>query len=161
MNDEKRTLVDGRPVPEDGSHTELKENGQQKDYVVLSQTERQKGFVRPVRTNYVHVGKKLRGDLERFEEPRTIDGKPYAGIDRFEIGDGKKAGTYLTQDQVDQVTRTGFYDGCGGLTTMSREIAETYARDPSFYGATFCYHCREHLPLNEFVWQGTNEQVGS
>jgi len=48
------TLTDGAPVPEDGSHRQLKENGQQKGYVVLSEEERAKGFVRPVRRSYVH-----------------------------------------------------------------------------------------------------------
>lgn len=51
----KTELVSGSPVPEDRSHTELKENGQQKDYVVLSAEERAKGFVRPVRRSYVHT----------------------------------------------------------------------------------------------------------
>ena len=49
---EKTTLVDGSPVTE--NHRELKANGQQKDYVVLSDQERAKGFVRPVRSDYVH-----------------------------------------------------------------------------------------------------------
>jgi hypothetical protein len=47
-----RTLADGSPVTED--HRELKPNGQQKDYVVLSAEERARGFVRPVRRTYVH-----------------------------------------------------------------------------------------------------------
>lgn len=47
------TLADGNPVTPD--HRELKENGQQKDYVVLSDSERAKGFVRPVRRTYQHV----------------------------------------------------------------------------------------------------------
>lgn len=41
---------------------------------------------------------------------------------------------------------------CGKQTSMHLEIAETYARDPSFYGATFCVSCRTHLPVGEFVW---------
>ncbi len=49
-----RELVSGAPVPDDDSHTALKPNGQQKDYVVLSEAERAKGFVRPVRRSYVH-----------------------------------------------------------------------------------------------------------
>src|SRR4051794_38768142 len=52
----KQELVSGAPVPEDRSHTELKSNGQQKDYVVLTPEERAKGFVRPVRQKYQHVG---------------------------------------------------------------------------------------------------------
>jgi hypothetical protein len=51
-----RTLTDGSPVPDDGSHTDLKSNGQQKGYVVLSEAERAKGFVRPLRASYVHTG---------------------------------------------------------------------------------------------------------
>lgn len=47
------TLTDGSPVTED--HRDLKENGQQKGYVVLSDAERAKGFVRPVRRSYLHL----------------------------------------------------------------------------------------------------------
>jgi len=103
------TLTDGRPVPGDRSHTELKENGQQQGYVVLSADERAKGFVRPVRRSYRHLA-------------------------------------------------------CGVVTTMSREIAETYARDPNFYSGTFCSGCRSHFPIGEegrFVWDGTSEKVGT
>jgi len=48
-------LTDGSPVPADRSHTEIKANGQQKGYVVLSDEERAKGFVRPVRNSYKHL----------------------------------------------------------------------------------------------------------
>lgn len=80
--------------------------GQHKSYWVLPESERSKGFVRPVRLSYVH----------------SI---------------------------------------CGAVTRMSRSIAETYARDPKYYGATFCVHCRDHLPVDEFLWEGTDEHVGS
>jgi hypothetical protein len=50
---------------------------------------------------------------------------------------------------------------CGVDIRMSRDIAETYARDPKFYGATWCVKCRTHLPVGEFVWQGSNEKLGS
>ena len=54
---------------------------------------------------------------------------------------------------------------CGGVTTMGSALAETYARDPKFYGGTFCVLCREHFPVEEFVWvvkgQATEETVGS
>ena len=46
------TLADGSPVTND--HRDLLPNGQQKGYVVLSEDERAKGFVRPVRRSYVH-----------------------------------------------------------------------------------------------------------
>lgn len=75
-------------------------------YLVLSEEERAKGFVRPLRRSYQH-------------------------------------------------------DECGAVTTMSVGIAETYARQPSFYGATYCTTCQRHAPVNEFRWDGTDERVGS
>lgn len=69
-------------------------------YLVLSEEERAKGFVRPYRSVYLH----------------TV---------------------------------------CGTETRMGTAIAETYARNPSFYGATYCFHCGMHKPVGpggEFVW---------
>ena len=49
----KQTLTDGSPVTPD--HREINPaTGQQKGYVVLSEDERAKGFVRPVRRSYLH-----------------------------------------------------------------------------------------------------------
>lgn len=79
-------------------------------YLVLSDEERAKGYVRPVRRAYVH--------------------------------DGGAA-------------------PCGTVTTMAQAIAETYARDPKFYGATYCTGCSRHLPVAEFSWDGSTERVGS
>jgi hypothetical protein len=79
---------------------------QNKVYLVLSDEELAKGFVRPVRTAYVH----------------------------------KK---------------------CGSLTTMGQKLSETYARDPKFYGATYCCACSAHFPVSEFLWDGTDQEVGS
>lgn len=103
----KTTLTDGSPVTPD--HRELRPDGQQKGYIVLSDDERAKGFVRPVRFAYVH-------------------------------------------------------DKCGGVTTMGLALAETYAREPSFYSGTFCAICRTHFPVGadgEFTWNGTTERVGT
>lgn len=105
---DQRTLTDGSPVTDD--HRELKPNGQQKAYVVLSDAERARGFVRPLRTSYKHLK-------------------------------------------------------CGGVTTMSRTIAETYARDPEFYSGTFCAVCGSHFPVGEdgeFEWNDrSGEKVGT
>jgi hypothetical protein len=49
---------------------------------------------------------------------------------------------------------------CGATTSMSIDIAETFARNPQFYNATYCSKCRKHLPLDQFVWKGTSETVG-
>ena len=100
-----RELTDGSPITPE--HREIDPTtGMQKGYVVLSDEEQAKGFVRPVRFTYLHKR-------------------------------------------------------CGTTTTMGRKIAETYARDPSFYSGTFCCECRAHFPLSEFVWDGTDEAVGS
>lgn len=49
----RTTLTDGSPVTPD--HREIDPaTGMQKAYVVLSDEERAKGFVRPVRDSYVH-----------------------------------------------------------------------------------------------------------
>lgn len=98
MND-RTILTDGSPVPADRSHTEIDpKTGMQKGYIVLSDEERAKGFVKPVRRSYTHKV-------------------------------------------------------CGSLTTMGRSLAETYARDPNFYGGTFCCHCSAHFGLEEFDWE--------
>lgn len=76
-----------------------------------------------------------------------------------------QAEAYLVKEAVDPfvrpVRRTYLHSTCGGVTTMSQAIAETYARDPGFYGATYCVVCAKHLPVSEFTWDGTDEQVGS
>lgn len=44
---------------------------------------------------------------------------------------------------------------CGAVTTMGLELCETYARSPSYYGATYCAGCSMHRPvgkLGEFTW---------
>ena len=50
---------------------------------------------------------------------------------------------------------------CGSVTTMGRALSETYARDPKYYGATFCCFCGVHFPVAEFVWTADGEVVGS
>lgn len=50
---------------------------------------------------------------------------------------------------------------CGTVTRMSRKIAETYATEPGFYGSTYCAGCHMHRSVDEFVWDGTDEKVGS
>lgn len=53
---------------------------------------------------------------------------------------------------------------CGTITSMGKTLSETYARKPSFYGATFCFECKDHFPVGEageFVWDRTEEKVGT
>lgn len=49
----QQTLTNGSPVTPD--HREIQPDGMQKAYVVLSDAERAKGFVRPVRDRYRHL----------------------------------------------------------------------------------------------------------
>ncbi len=46
---------------------------------------------------------------------------------------------------------------CGCDTRMGQALCETYARDPKFYGGTFCVHCGTHFALRtaagpQFYW---------
>lgn len=90
---------------------EIEPSGQQKKYLVLSDEERVKGFVRPVRNSYRHLK-------------------------------------------------------CGHVTTMGSALSETYARDPKFYGGTFCCGCGRHFDLVDaegkrtFVWDKDGQGVG-
>lgn len=152
-------LVSGAPVPEDQSHTKLKDNGQQQGYVVLTAEERAKGFVRPVRRSYRHVGPSGPQNPLRDLDPATEKHFAASGYVKFEQYPGElhvTNGRLWMQEQLDAVGK-----GCGAPTTMAVALAETYARDPKFYGGTFCCGCGTHLPVNEFVWEGTNERVGS
>jgi hypothetical protein len=68
------------------------------------------------------------------------------------------------QGFVRPVRNAYVHEKCGVVTYMGRALAETYARDPYFYGATFCVGCNTHLPVGadgEFVWDGTDEKVGT
>ena len=101
------TLVTDPSDPRLTHYTGPEKPGSQAEvYLVLSEEERKKGFVRPVRQSYIH---------------KT----------------------------------------CGGLTHMGLALSETYARNPKFYGATYCCTCSAHFPVSEFVWDGTDAIVGS
>ena len=157
-----KTLTDGSPIPADGSHLDIiadgPQAGQQTAYVVLSEAERAKGFVRPVRRSYRHVGPPgptypLRdltaAELARFGD-RYVKYEPYPDERRPALG------RFWTKAELDAIGK-----GCRTVTIMGDALAETYARDPAFYGATFCCGCSKHLPIGEFVWDGTTERVGS
>lgn len=98
-------------VTTDPNHPDLTRGGDKSPtpqapvYLVLSENERNKGFVRPYRDAYRH-------------------------------------------------------GACLSITTMSRSIAETYAREPGFYGATYCLKCRKHLPVSEFQWYEIDGSIG-
>mgnify|MGYP000169699929 FL=1 len=65
---------------------------------------------------------------------------------------------------VRPVRRSYIHLKCGVVTTMGHALAETYARQPDFYSATFCCGCGAHFPVGEdgeFIWDGTKEKVGT
>ena len=101
--------------PTDPALKEYRADGQQKSYLVLTEEERARGFVRPLRLAYRHLK-------------------------------------------------------CGTVTTMGRALCETYARNPHFYGGTFCCGCGDHFRLRQvedgelrwaFAWVPDGEPVGS
>jgi hypothetical protein len=159
-------LSGGGPVTED--HREINPaTGMQKGYIVLTAEERAKGFCRPVRRTYVHVGRPapkhpLR-DLTAAEQD-LYEGSGYVQFEVYPQGDtpklgGPMVGRFWRQADIDRIGK-----GCGVATTMAQDIAETYARKPDFYGGTFCVGCGKHLPVGEqgeFVWDGTDERVGT
>lgn len=84
--------VDDAPIP------------QHDTYLILSDEERAKGFVRPFENRYIHAR---------------------------DLG------------------------GCGTVTKMGDALSETYARDPNFYGSTYCVGCSMHKRVGadgEFYW---------
>jgi hypothetical protein len=55
MSEDNRRLLHTNEPVKDSAHTEINpDTGMQKDYVILSAEERAKGFVKPVRSIYVH-----------------------------------------------------------------------------------------------------------
>lgn len=123
-------------------------------YIVLSEEERAKGFVRPVRDTYRHVGNRPKHPLRDLsdEEKARYEKFGYVAYEAYPESESPVTGRYWTQKQLD--------GGCGQTTTMARALAETYARDPKFYGSTYCCHCQMHRPVAEFVWLD-GETVGS
>lgn len=79
-------MTDGSPV--DADHRDIKDNGQQKGYVVLSKEERDKGFIRPVRMGYIHNKCKTKTTMDiTIAETYARDPRFYSGT--FCCGCGK------------------------------------------------------------------------
>lgn len=150
------------------------ETGQNNCYLVLSEEELAKGFVRPVRDKYIHVGKKVekKGEIITLEEAlenhsdwaKTYYTKEngYGAFLKYPESESPVVGKYLKQDELDALQNNLEYvGGCGAETKMNMTISETYARDPKFYGTTYCVGCRTHLPVGEFKWSADGQVLGS
>jgi hypothetical protein len=149
---------DDAPVPNSATRSD----GQHVDHWTMCPGEIIKqGFKRPVRLKYQHVG--IPGptyplqDLTAEQRERYDD---YVKYEPYPKGThGSALGRYWTQLQLDAIGK-----GCGTVTSMPRQIAETYAANPGYYGSTFCCGCSKYLPVGakgEFVWDGTNDRVGT
>lgn len=130
--------------------------GQHGAYFVMPEEERKKGFVRPVRRSYQHVGIRPQHPTRDLtdEEKEFWEGEGYVKFEVYPEGFRPNTkGRFWKQEELES--------GCGTVTKMGRSLAETYAREPKYYGQTFCCGCGTHLPVEEFVWDGTDERVGS
>lgn len=147
---QKMCTTSGEPV-EQVRAEQTEASGQHKAYIVLCPDERAKGFVRPYRDAYEHVGRRREHSFSTFQED---------GSDVQACRICKRTEAEIAHDPalVSCGSREG---GCGTVTTMGRALSETYARDPKFYSATFCVICNKHLPVAEFVWTADGEVVGS
>jgi len=128
--------------------------GQHRAYLILCDEEREKGFVKPYRDSYKHVGIRPRyatRELTADEQVRH-HGHNYVAYEEYPPAEGTcVVGRFWTAAQL--------ASGCGTITTMGRTIAETYARDPYFYGATFCVRCNRHIELEQFAWEPDGEPM--
>lgn len=149
--------------PNDPRLKNIGADGMQETYLVLSEADRAQGFLRPLRRSYVHVGRPgprhpLR-DLTPDEQTRFHD-SGYVKFEAYPDSESPMTGRFWTQGQLDSINK-----GCGAETTMGLPIAETYARNPGFYGETFCAVCGSHFPIGrdgEFVWaDAPTERVGT
>ena len=127
---------------------------------MLSDEERSKGWVRPYREAYTHVGdagpKHPTRELTAEEQERYGEFE-YKLFESYPDADETGLiGRFWTQKDLDRIGA-----GCGTSTKMNSTIAATYAREPTYYGSTFCTGCKTHFPVGEFVWDGTEEVVGS
>lgn len=152
-NDQEICTVSGRPITDD-SFTIDPNTGLQNDYIVLSENERAKGFIRPYRDSYKHVGIRPKYPLRDLthEEHERYELYNYTKFEAYPE-DESLVGRFWTEAQLNS--------GCGTITTMNRSLSETYARDNKFYGATYCCGCKTHIPVEEFVWVTDGQVVGS
>lgn len=134
--------------------TTIGEDGQQQNYLVLSEEERAKGFVRPVCCAYIHQGRAICGKL-RGLGALDVGMVAWVCVDVAKHGGDCSAWRQATAPELKRLQDTGFLGGCGSVTTMGKALAETYAREPSFYTGTFCTKCKAHFPVGkdgEFAW---------
>lgn len=156
--DEKPALctTNGKPVAEVRAN-QKNETGQHDGYIVLCPDERAKGFVRPYRDSYKHVGRRI----ERCEATQRTpeDENPHQCVLPYPHNGDHQFDALMILEPIKFMH--GRKGGCGAITTMGRALSETYARQFDFYSHTFCVNCNKHLPVAEFVWTLDGAPVGS
>lgn len=103
------------------------------------------------------------------DKPKTTlaDGSPVTDDHRKLRIDGQQKGYVVLSAEerakgfVEPVRYSYIHSMCGMKTTMGPTIAETFARDPNFYGGTFCSFCKTHFALEQFKWSDTEITVGT
>lgn len=103
-------------------------------------------------------------------EAETIGGTPYGEhLETLPSGQQKDYVVLTPEERakgfVRPVRRSYIHEKCGTQTTMGQALAETYAREPTFYSGTFCCECGAHFPVGangEFVWKDDpTQKVGT
>lgn len=164
---DRKERLTGRGAPADPGAPAPTEDrlsdGQHADHWVLPEEERAKGFVRPVRREYRHVGPPGPKHPLRpltWEEKQRHEARGYVGFEAYPDDERGVVGRFWTREQLDRAEA----GGCRQVTTMAQALAETIARDPTFYGATFCAVCGDYFPIGakgEFVWLDDGSRMGT
>ena len=86
---------------------------------------------------------------------RGVDETPIPQHDVYLVLSNEERAKGFVRPVVCQDLHARELGGCGTVTTMGLALSETYARQPSFYGATFCVRCSMHKQVGEpgeFYW---------
>jgi len=51
------------------------------------------------------------------------------------------------------IRRKYIHKSCGVVTKIGLDIAETYAKNPNYYGRTFCCGCKDYFNVGDFYWE--------
>jgi hypothetical protein len=130
-------------------------------YLVLSEDEIAKGFTRPYRDEYKHVGSRPTYSLRDLTEEEIDlwvtpdDGdETFVKFEQYPDIKNPSTGRFWTRGELEK-------PACNAVTSMARQLSETYAVNPKFYGSTYCVGCSMHRPVGEFIWVADGETVGS
>jgi len=83
------------------------------------------------------------------------------------LPDGQKADHWVLSPEERQngwvrpYRESYVHNTCGTQTRMPKACAETYAKNPKYYGSTFCCGCRTYFSVTQFEWEDGSGTVGS